>query len=299
MSFTGSGILLIDKPEGPSSAHVVARVKRILGARKVGHLGTLDPFASGLLPLGINEGTKIAQPFLDADKSYTGIMVLGAETDTQDRTGKLLRRGTVPKLDEADLRALCRGFKGCLQQIPPMFSALKRDGVRLYELARKGEIVPRAARTVAVRSLELWQTGREEIGFALTCSKGTYVRTLVADMGEHLGCGAYLHRLRRIGCGPFDVFSAVTLEQLEECAAPGAIPIISTNAALAHLPAIVFEELHVQDVRAGRQEVLAEMPEPHGGAETMRIVDRKDNLVALAVWQTGGRVWRIARVFNG
>lgn len=297
MSFTGSGILLIDKPEGPSSARVVAQVKRILGARKVGHLGTLDPFASGLLPLGINEGTKIAQPFLDADKRYTGMMVLGAETDTQDRTGTLLRRAPVPKLDEADLLALCSGFKGCLEQVPPMFSALKRDGVRLYELARKGEVVPRAARTVSVRSLELWQAGREEIGFALTCSKGTYVRTLVADMGAHLGCGAYLSRLRRIGCGPFEVSSAVTPEQLEEYA-PGAIPIISTSAALAHLPAVVFEELRVQHVRAGRQEVLAEMPEPHA-AETIRIVDRRDNLVALAEWQTGARVWRIARVFNG
>jgi len=297
MGFTKSGILLLDKAEGPSSAHLVARAKRILGAHKVGHLGTLDPFASGLLPLGINEGTKIAQLFLDADKSYTGTIVLGAETDSQDRTGRIVCERTVPELDETDLSALRDAFTGRLEQIPPMFSALKRNGVRLYELARKGQVVPRGARVVEIRSLELWRRAREELGFALTCSKGTYVRTLVSDMGKQLGCGAYLSSLRRVRCGPFEVSRAVTVEQLEDCG-NGEIPIISTNAALEHLPAVVFEEPQVRHIRAGRQEALHAMREPQDTNKTLRIIDRDENLVALTEWHANGRVWRIARVFN-
>ncbi|MCZ6452145.1 MAG: tRNA pseudouridine(55) synthase TruB, partial [Deltaproteobacteria bacterium] len=137
-----SGILLIDKPEGPSSARVVQKVKMILGARKVGHLGTLDPFASGLLLLGINEGTKIAQIFLNSQKGYTGIITLGAETDTQDLTGRVLQVRGVPRLGDEDLEKLKAAFTGSLRQVPPMFSALKRSGQPLYRLARQGRSVP-------------------------------------------------------------------------------------------------------------------------------------------------------------
>ena len=159
-----SGILLVDKPEGPSSARVVATAKRLTGARKVGHLGTLDPFASGLLPLAVNEGTKIAQYFLDADKGYTGVMTLGAETDTQDRTGKLLFQRDPPLLGRQEIESLRREFSGCLQQVPPMYSALKKDGARLYELARKGMAVGREARPVRVEFNRLEQVGPCQVG---------------------------------------------------------------------------------------------------------------------------------------
>ncbi len=134
-----SGILLIDKPEGPSSAQVVGRIKAISGAKKLGHLGTLDPFASGLLLVGVNEGTKVADIFISAAKSYRGVMVLGVATDSQDATGNVIKERLVPSLSESDLKELERKFTGELQQIPPMFSALKKDGVRLYKLARQGK----------------------------------------------------------------------------------------------------------------------------------------------------------------
>jgi tRNA pseudouridine55 synthase len=299
MKFAKSGILLVDKGEGPSSAHVVAHAKRILGARKVGHLGTLDPFASGLLPLGINEGTKIAQTFLDADKSYTGTMILGAETDSQDRTGRLLRQATVPELAVSDLAALRRAFTGQLAQIPPMFSALKQNGVRLYELARRGEAVPREPRCVQIRSLDLWLNSPKEIGFALACSKGTYVRTLVADMGRELRCGAYVGTLRRVACGPFEVSSAVTLEDLDAFGDGAAVPLIPMNAALAHLPAVAFKAPAVLRIRAGQQEALSAIGEPKRTATTLRILDQNEDLVALVEWLEARGAWKLVRVFNG
>jgi tRNA pseudouridine55 synthase len=143
MSMTKSGLLLVDKPEGPSSAHIVHRAKISLGAKKVGHLGTLDPFASGLLLLGINEGTKISDIFLRAPKSYHGVVTLGVATDSQDSTGVVVKTRPVPSVADHDLRVLEQRFSGELQQTPPMFSALKRDGVRLYKLARQGKEVPR------------------------------------------------------------------------------------------------------------------------------------------------------------
>jgi tRNA pseudouridine55 synthase len=189
---TDSGLLLVDKPAGPSSAQVVHRIKVLLGAKKVGHLGTLDPFASGLLLLGINEGTKIADLFLRASKSYRGIMVLGVETDSQDATGKILQVRPVPSIAVAELRTLEQQFLGDLQQVPPMFSALKRQGVPLYRLARQGKEVPRDPRAIRIEELQLNPLTGDEIELELTCSRGTYVRTLVADMGKFLGCGAHL-----------------------------------------------------------------------------------------------------------
>ncbi len=155
MTYIQSGLLLIDKPEGPSSAHVVHRVKKILGAKRVGHLGTLDPFASGLLPIGVNEGTKIADIFLGGAKSYRAVMVLGVATDSQDATGKVIDERPVPVLADSDLRRLEEKFSGAQTQVPPMFSALKKDGVRLYELARQGQEIERAPRSIQVDGLEL------------------------------------------------------------------------------------------------------------------------------------------------
>ena len=297
MTFMQSGILLLDKVEGPTSAHLVARVKRLLGANKVGHLGTLDPFASGLLPLGINEGTKIAQTFLDSDKSYTGTMVLGAETDSQDRTGNRLSEATVPPLNAQDLTVLRRAFTGPLEQVPPMFSALKYHGERLYALARRGQTVRREPRAVVIRALELWLNNSQEIGFAVTCSKGTYVRTLVTDMGRNLGCGAYLGTLRRVGCGPFDVSTALTLDELE--AVPEeAVPLISMGAALAHLPAVVLDAPAVTRIRSGQQDVLAGVGAPAGAGTVSRINDLDQNLVALVEWQATRGAWKLLRVFK-
>ena len=291
-----SGILLIDKPEGPSSAQIVHKAKVSLGARKVGHLGTLDPFASGLLPLGIEEGTKIADVFLSASKSYRGVMVLGVSTDSQDATGKVVETRPVPALDGERLARLAQQFTGHLEQVPPMFSALKKDGVRLYRLARQGQEIPRAARLVRVESLTLRQLGAAEIELDVTCSSGTYVRTLAADMGAALCCGAHLKSLRRLSCGPWTIDKAVTLETLER---PRDIPdeaFLPLAAALGHISSVTWDHRWIARLRMGQQEVLAQLSRPLAGENLLRILDKRGDLVALAAWSEAG--WRLARVFR-
>lgn len=295
-SFHLSGILLIDKPEGPSSAQVVQRVKNILRAKKVGHLGTLDPFASGLLPLGINDGTKIADIFLTAQKSYSGVIALGVETDTQDVTGKVLEVREVPSLSQSDLDELQKAFTGTLAQTPPMYSALKRRGVRLYRLARRGQDVPREPREIKIERLRLWLVGPAEVGMEVSCSKGTYVRTLAADMGKHLGCGAHLKSLRRLSCGPFSVERALPLSAVTELGDREKIPLISLSQALEFLREFRVENHLLSKLKMGQQEVLRGMPAPQEGETMMRLVDSQGVLVALARWADGR--WRLFRVFS-
>jgi tRNA pseudouridine55 synthase len=293
---TRSGILLIDKPEGPSSAQVVHKVKICLGAKKVGHLGTLDPFASGLLLLGIEEGTKIADIFLHAFKRYKGIMVLGVATDSQDATGKVIETHPIPALDIARLKQLAEQFSGALEQIPPMFSALKRDGVRLYHLARRGEEVTRAPRAVRVEALSLNQLSASEVELDVTCSSGTYVRTLAADMGAALGCGAHLKSLRRLSCGRLTIDRAVTLDKLQHVGAQAGGAFLSLAAALGHLSAVTWDHRWIARLRMGQQEVLSQLGEPFAGETLSRILDPRGNLVALVQWSDAG--WRLARVFR-
>jgi tRNA pseudouridine55 synthase len=295
-----SGVLLVDKPEGPSSASVVHRVKTILGAKKVGHLGTLDPFASGLLLLGVNQGTKVADIFLGAPKSYHGVMALGVETDSQDGTGKVLETRPVPVVGAEDLKALEEKFTGEIRQVPPMFSALKRDGVRLYQLARQGKEIPREPRVVKIERLQLKKVADAEIEFEVTCSRGTYVRTLAADMGKSIGCGAHLKRLRRTACGPLRVEQAITLEALEQTRSVEKIPLLALSSALGHLPAIKWDSRLLQRLRMGQQEILQQIGRPAGGENLLRILDSRGALTALARWSHEGSAgrWRLLRTFR-
>ncbi len=296
-----SGILLIDKPEGPSSAQVVGRIKAISGAKKLGHLGTLDPFASGLLLVGINEGTKVADIFISAAKSYRGVMVLGVATDSQDVTGNVIKERPVPPVGESDLKELERKFTGELQQIPPMFSALKKDGVRLYKLARQGKEIPRAPRAITIETLRLRKSGEAEIELDVTCSRGTYVRTLAADMGEALGCGAHLKTLRRTSCGHLKLDNAVTLDELERLVEKEKIPLLSLSSALSHLRAVTWQSGWLSRVRLGQQEILNQIGRPLVGERLVRILDPRGELVALAEWSQDipSGLWRLARVFRG
>ena len=299
MPFTQSGLLLIDKPEGPSSAHVVHRVKTILGAKRVGHLGTLDPFASGLLPIGVNDGTKIADIFLGGAKSYRAVMVLGVATDSQDSTGKIIDARPVPVLADDDLRRLEAKFSGAQTQVPPMFSALKKDGVRLYELARQGQEIERAPRAIQIDRLELSRVSEAEIEFEVTCSRGTYVRTLAADMGSELGCGAHLRKLRRLACDHLSLQDAVSIEQLETAMDGGIVPLVTLAKALGHLPAVTWDAGSIVRLRQGQQEVLSQLRLPVKGATLLSILDQSGSLVALVQWSEelpGGR-WRLYRVF--
>ncbi len=300
MTMTRSGILLIDKPEGPSSAQVVQRVKTILQAKKVGHLGTLDPFASGLLLVGVNEGTKIADIFLGGVKSYRGVIVLGVETDTQDGTGKILQERPVQPLDETQLRSLEHRFTGELQQVPPMFSALKRDGVRLYRLARQGKEVPREPRRIRIDNLRLNKLRDSELEFETTCSRGTYIRTLAADIGKELGCGAHLKILRRTACDHLRVESAVGIDEFENRCATGAVPLLTLQEALSHLPAVTWQSRYLSRLRLGQQELLGQIGDPPGGQNLLGILDPCGDLAVLVQWTedvSGGR-WRLFRVFK-
>ena len=295
-----SGLLLVDKPAGPSSAQVVHRVKVLLGAKKVGHLGTLDPFASGLLLLGINEGTKVADIFLSAPKSYHGIMVLGVETDSQDATGTIVQVRNVPPIGKVEIRDLERQFSGDLRQVPPMFSALKREGVPLYRLARQGKEVPREPRSIRVEKLRLHKLGNDEIEIDVTCSRGTYVRTLAADMGTFLGCGAHLKSLRRIACGQLTIDQAVTLDDLERRNCETTVPLLSLDRALNHLRAITWENPLLSRLRLGQQEILNHLAKPVEGEKLARILEPRGGLVALVEWVEDlprGR-WRLSRIFK-
>lgn len=198
------GILLLNKPIGVSSNGALQRVKRLLGAQKAGHTGSLDPYASGMLPICFGEATKFSQFFLDADKSYDVVMRLGAVSTTGDQEGEIVAQMPVPDLTEADLEAVFSKFTGAVQQIPSMYSAIKYQGKPLYELARKGKSVEREARTIHINGIRLkGVTGGCDVAFEVDCSKGTYIRTLVEDMGQFLGCGAYVLALHRLHVAPF------------------------------------------------------------------------------------------------
>ena len=297
---TQNGILLIDKPEGPSSAQVVHQVKKILGAKKVGHLGTLDPFASGLLLIGVNEGTKIADIFLGGVKSYRGVMMLGIETDTQDGTGKVVLERPVPNISKSELRSLEKKFTGALQQVPPMFSALKKDGVRLYRLARQGKEIPREPRSIRIDALCLKPLSDREVEIEVTCSRGTYVRTLAADMGKELGCGAHLKNLRRVACDHLAVAQAIDIEELKNSFSTGLVPLLSLSSALNHLRAVTWQSPLVARLRLGQQETLGQIGNRMDGEVFVRVLDSRGGLAALAKWNEdipGGR-WRLSRVFH-
>jgi len=216
-----NGILLLDKPPGMTSNAALQVVKRLYQARKAGHTGSLDPLATGLLPLCFGEATKVSGFLLDADKRYRVVCKLGENTTTGDAEGEVIARRPVEGVTEARLRKALEGFVGEIEQIPPMYSAVKHKGERLYKLARQGVEVEREARKVDIHSLELRDFSLPVFEIDVHCSKGTYVRTLVEDIGEQLGCGAHVTALRRLAVGPFDDSQMVDMAALEATAAEG------------------------------------------------------------------------------
>lgn len=210
------GVLLVDKPPDHTSHDVVARLRGILHTRRVGHAGTLDPMATGLLVILVGKATSLSQYLMSADKVYTGDIELGKSTNTQDAEGEVMETRPVPPLTEAEVRAALKGFLGDQYQTPPMFSAVKIGGVPLYKSARKGEEIEREPRFIRVIDFALTRWATPEIGFTLHCTKGTYVRTIAHDLGAKLGCGAHLKTLRRTKSGHFDVAQAHTIEQLQK-----------------------------------------------------------------------------------
>ena len=210
------GVLLVDKAEGMTSHDVVALVRRQLGIKKVGHCGTLDPIATGLLLLTIGRGTKVQDLLMSEDKEYVGTLTLGTTTSTQDRQGEVVETKPVPNLGESEIRSAFEKFRGDFYQMPPMVSAKKHGGVPLYKLARQGKVVEREPRFVHVYRYSIDRIIVPDVDFSVLCSKGFYVRTYAHDIGELLGCGAHLKTLRRTKSGRFDVGNAITVNQIRE-----------------------------------------------------------------------------------
>jgi tRNA pseudouridine55 synthase len=241
------GILLLDKPSGITSNDALQRVKRLYNARKVGHTGSLDKTATGLLPLCFGDATKFSAYLLDADKHYQAICNLGAETTTGDAAGEVVKEFPLPDdLHEQELEKVLAEFRGDIQQIPPMYSALKHKGQRLYELAYKGLEVERPARPVTIHRLQLMSLAGSQFEIDVLCSKGTYIRTLAEDIGKRLGCGAHVASLRRLGAGPYSEENMIDLPALEKLAEEGQqsldSKLLSVDTALFNMPEITVVE---------------------------------------------------------
>lgn len=235
------GVLLLDKAIGISSNDALQKVRRLFSAAKGGHTGTLDPLASGLLPLCFGEATKFSADMLDADKTYEAELVLGVTTDSGDAEGRVTGT-TAVDIGESDIRRVLPVFLGDITQVPPMHSALKRDGRPLYKLARQGLEVERTPRAVTIHALELLAFSGERLRLRVTCSKGTYIRVLAADIGQMLGCGAYLGALRRTRVGDLDLARAVTLAELEAGDDAARVArLLPVDALLQGLPVIDLE----------------------------------------------------------
>ena len=290
-----TGLLLVDKPACISSAAVVARVRRVFGGVKAGHTGTLDPFATGLLPLCLGEGTKLATYLTEADKTYEGVIRLGVTTDTLDRTGVVTATAPVPALDDARLDEVASAFRGQILQVPPAFSAIKRGGRPMYELARRGEAPELPPRPVRVDRLELTLLGPDRVSVAVDCSKGFYVRSLADEIGAQLGCGAMLEGLRRTRVGRLRIDDAISLTDLEADGGGEAASaaVLSLDEALGHMRRIEIGTSEAEALRLGRQSPLHRIA-PGESGEKIRLAAGKE-LVAVAAFE--GRFWVLERVF--
>jgi tRNA pseudouridine55 synthase len=283
-----NGFIVIDKPAGITSHDVVSRVRRILGTRKVGHTGTLDPFATGVLPVAVNDGTKTI-PFLDEGvKCYEALMQLGVATDTLDMTGSVVRTGDCSSVSRQQLLDVFKGFTGPILQIPPMYSAIKQGGQPLYKLARMGQEVERAARPVEIHSIDILSFTPPFVSMRVTCSRGTYIRTLADDIGAMTGCGAALKELRRTASGPFEINAAHTLEELERAVHEGVVSsyAITPFNSLAHLQEIPLTDAGLAKVAFGRSPLWSETT-VEGGAMSGELslvrLSHNGTLVAVAM----------------
>ena len=262
------GILLLDKPLGVSSNHALQSVKRLYEAAKAGHTGSLDPLATGVLPLCFGEATKFSQYLLDADKAYESTFVLGTVTDTGDAEGRVLENNNASEVTQSEVVTALQAFEGEIEQIPSMFSAIKQGGQPLYKLARKGLEVERKARSVVIKTLQLraFRGGeRPEMDIYLECSKGTYVRSLAEDLGRLIGCGAFVSALRRTRAGPFGIDQSITLSALEGLKGTGELGeldklLLPTDSALGLLPLVLLSESSGFYMRQGQPVMVSNAP---------------------------------------
>jgi tRNA pseudouridine55 synthase len=249
------GVVVVDKPQNITSAKVVADVKRLLRAKKVGHAGTLDPFAEGVLVCCINDATRLARFLLAGNKTYNATLKLGIETDTQDSTGSVTAVGEVGAFPAKTIISAVKKFEGQIEQQPPVFSALKHKGTPLYKLARQGRPIQKPARRVHISKIKILEINLPLVQIEVSCSAGTYIRTLCADIGKHLGCGGHLFALKRIESCGFKIQQANSLAALEQFVSKGDTPpgfMISMADALKDMPACVADWSLIEKIKHGR-----------------------------------------------
>ena len=256
------GIVLLDKPQGLSSNQALQRVRHLFRAEKAGHTGSLDPLATGLLPICLGEATKIAGILLGKNKAYDTIAKLGVTTDTDDADGQVLIERTVPVLDQKNIEILLQSFTGKIQQRPPIYSALKQGGEPLYAKARRGEIIDVPLREVNVESIQITDLDTDEISLRIVCGSGTYIRSIVRDLGELLGCGAHVSALRRLWVAPFREPQMVTLDQLQALAVQGdeaLLPLVlPLEIGLTGWPVLCLDEAQIKRFGQGQRLVIAD-----------------------------------------
>ena len=280
-----SGVIVVDKPPGITSAKVVARVKKWLKARKAGHTGTLDPFATGVLVCCINRATKLSRFFLHGKKKYEAVLHLGVETDTQDSTGIVTNVCHNVEFSKKTIQSAFKRFEGNIKQLPPVYSALKHKGIPLYKLARSKKPVQKPARQVSIMTLKILEIHPPFIRFEVFCSAGTYIRTLCADIGASLGCGGHLKELRRIESSGFTITDAVTLEELENLtlSEKSSDRLISMSNALKDMPEYIADNVLLNKINHGhiitKNDFMAEQINAFEGF--IKIVDTNKTLVAV------------------
>ena len=296
MSDPGPGILVVDKAAGVTSFDAVALARRALGVRRVGHAGTLDPPATGVLPLLIGEATKLTPYLMDHEKEYVATVRFGVTTDTQDLSGRVLTTTPVSGLSRERIGAACRPFIGRIAQVPPMFSALHYEGQRLYELARQGVEVDRAPREIFVRLIAVEEVGDTVATLRIVCGKGTYVRVLAADLGAALGCGAALEGLTRTRVGPFTLRAAVAWSELAEGRREALrARVLPMDTALADWPAARLDAESARQFSHGQS---AELPAPLAAARLVRVYDQHEILLGVGETDALGRSVRPVRMLH-
>ncbi len=288
-----SGVLVVDKPAGWTSHDVVAKVRRITGVRRVGHAGTLDPAATGVLVLCLGAATRLVQYLEGLRKTYEATVLFGVETDTWDSSGTIVSQRDAGALKLTELQGILPRYTGDIMQVPPMYSALKRQGTPLYRLARRGEEVERDPRPVTISSMDVLRWDQQRLSLRIVCSKGTYIRSLAHDIGQDAGTGACLEVLRRTAIGHFTLEQAHTLEELEQHGAWLGL-LQSSAQALAHLPRRSLSEEEVAELRYGRPVSLAGVE----GTELLCAVDSAGRLVALVGRDQRTGMWRPEKVFG-
>jgi tRNA pseudouridine55 synthase len=300
------GIILIDKEGGRTSFDIVRQVRRFLGIKKVGHAGALDPFATGLLIVMLGEGTKLSSYLMAGEKTYQAGMRLGVETDTLDLTGEVVKRKDVPELGSRFLGQVALEFVGEIEQVPPQFSAVKHNGRRAYSFAREGIKIDLQKRKVRICSLEITSVDLPEVGIRVTCSRGTYVRSLAADMGRRLGTGAHLISLRRLNSGSFDVKDALRLDELESLTKDSVFreKVIPLSEALPDMLETPVDDLMARKIRNGYQPLWNDVRRndfPDFSVSYLKLTKREELVAVGKAEFTRGKEkvsFKIMRVFN-